>query len=120
LIGRQIRVRGAHGGITRRAAIDPDAVRLHDRLGRRRQISDGGEVDALFLEGVAAAGTDRIRQSDLNRWGGPLRGGRQGAEGEVSSSGLATRRFGMGLALAFGEGGGGPLRVASLLFQLGL
>ena len=120
LIGGQVRVRRPHGGLTGRAAVDPDAIGLHDRLGLRGDLGDRGEVDPMLLQRLTAAGTDRLGQSDLDRGGGPLVGRRQGAEGEVPLARLASRAFGLGLALALGEGGGLSLRVPRALLELGL
>ena len=74
----------------------------------------------MLLQRLAAAGTDRIGQSDLDRGCGPLVGSRQGAEGEAPLARLASRAFGLGLALPLGEGGGLSLGVPRELIELGL
>src|SRR4051812_48688452 len=94
-IGGEVRVRGPHGSVAGRAAIDPDAIGLHDRSGLRGDVSDRREVDPMLSQHLAAAGTYRIGQSDFDRWGGPLVGFRQGAEGEASLARLASRAFGL-------------------------
>src|SRR5512142_924448 len=111
-------MRSPHGRVTGRAAIDPDPIRLHGRLGLRGEIGDRGEVDALLPQRLPAAGTDRLRQSDLDWGSGPLVGPGQGAEGEVSLPRLASWAFGLGFALALGEGGSLSLRVPRPLLEL--
>src|SRR3954471_21096741 len=84
-----------HGRVTGRAAVDPGAVRLHDRLGSRGKVRDRGEIDPLLPQWLTAAGTDRIGQSDLDWRCGRLVGGRQGAKGEVTPTWLSPRASGL-------------------------
>jgi hypothetical protein len=83
-------------------------------------VGDGCELDPIFVQELAAAGTDGIGQSDLDRRCGPLVRCRQGAEGEVPLARLASRAFGLSLALALGEGCRLALRVPLALLELGL
>ena len=97
-----------------------EVIRLHDRTRLRGNLGDRGEVDPMLLQRLTAVGADRLGQLDLDGGSGPLVGPWQGAEGEVPLTGLAAGPFGLGLALAFGEGSGLSLRVARLLLQLDL
>src|SRR5512135_2010523 len=118
LIGGEVRVRRPHGDVTGRAAVDPDAIGLHDRPGLRWNLGDGGEVDALLPQHLPAAETGRLGQSDLDWGSGPLVGPGQGAEGEGSLPRLASWALGWGFALALGEGGSLSLRVPRPLLEL--
>jgi hypothetical protein len=120
LIGGQVRVRRPHRGLTGRAAVDPDAIGLHDRPGLRGDLGDRREVDPMLRHRLTAAGTDRLRESDLDGRGGPLVGPRQDTEGKVPLARLAPRAFRLGRAPALGEGGRRSLRVPLALFESGL
>ena len=80
---------------------------------------DPGEVDPVLPQRLAATGTGRIGQPDLDRGGGPLVGGRQGSEGEAPASRLTPRASGVSLAPALGERGGLSLGVPGELIELG-
>ena len=113
-------MRSTHGRVTGGAAIDPDAIGLHDGLGPCGEIGRGCKINALFLHRFATTGTDWLGESDLDQGCSPLVGSRQGAEGEVPLSRLASRAFGLGLAMALGEGSRLAIRVPPLLLELGL
>src|SRR3954454_9636966 len=117
LIGGEVRVRCPYGGVAGRAAIDPDAKGLHDRHGLRGDLGDRREVEAILVQRLAAARAYRIGQSDFDRWGGPLVGSGQSAEGEASLARLSSRAFGLGLASPLGEGGGLSLGVPLVLTE---
>ena len=89
--------RRRHGGPTGWAAVDRDAIGLDDGPGLRGDIGDRGELDAILVQRLAAAGTGWLGQLDVDRGCGALVGSRRGAVAEVPLAGLAPRSLGLGL-----------------------
>src|SRR5512135_422682 len=97
----------SHGSVTHwLGALKAGDLAAAQPMGLWGNLGDGGEIDPMLVQRLTAAGTDRLGQSDLDRWSGPLIGPGQGAVGEASLARLASRAFGLGFALALGEGGG--------------
>src|SRR5512135_1694199 len=64
---------------------------VENQPGRRWNLGEGGEVDTLLPQRLAAAGTDRLGQSDLDWGSGPRVGPGQGRVRKAKGPGPGLR-----------------------------